>query len=176
MKFGVLFCIFDRGKCSISCVITLCFTSAFYLLEKKAVSAKSAPETPSAMEGETTPTVVEGETTPTVVEGETTPTVVEGETTPTVVEGEKEENVRNAQQAYVTPLEVQEHLRRVWQNDEVFMNTLLGSYPSPSATKRKSSFQMFFLNVVPVPPSRFRPVRSLNIVLLSFQPFLVCIS
>lgn len=79
--------------------------------------------------------------------------------TPTVDHVEGGNIVRTAQQAYITPLEVQEHLRRVWENEEVLLNTLLGSYSSPSATKRKSSPQMFFLNVLPVPPSRFRPVR-----------------
>ncbi|CAB3992022.1 DNA-directed RNA polymerase I subunit RPA1, partial [Paramuricea clavata] len=78
--------------------------------------------------------------------------------TPTVDQAEKGDIVKSVQQTYITPLEVQEHLRRVWENEEVLLNTLLGSYPSPTATKRKSSPQMFFLNVVPVPPSRFRPL------------------
>ena len=74
----------------------------------------------------------------------------------------KEDIVKTAQQTYVTPLEVQEHLHRVWENEKALLDTLLGSYPSPTATKRKSSPQMFFLNVLPVPPSRFRPVRTFN--------------
>lgn len=65
---------------------------------------------------------------------------------------------KSVQQTYVTPLEVLQHLRKVWESDEVLLDCLLGSYPSPSTTKRKSSPELFFLKVLPVPPSRFRPV------------------
>ena len=68
---------------------------------------------------------------------------------------------KSVQQAYLTPLEVQNHLQKVWENDEVLLNCLLGSYGSPTATKRKSSSDIFFLKVIPVPPSRFRPVSFL---------------
>lgn len=82
---------------------------------------------------------------------------------PTISESVNEDTddtVISAQQVHITPLEVQKHLHQVWQNDEALLNVLLGSYSTPTATKRKSSPQMFLLNVIPVPPARFRPVRS----------------
>ena len=65
---------------------------------------------------------------------------------------------KRAQQTYLTPLEVQDHLEQLWENDDDLLDCLLGSYASPKAKKRKSSPGIFFLKVIPVPPSRFRPV------------------
>ncbi|XP_028403627.1 DNA-directed RNA polymerase I subunit RPA1-like isoform X2 [Dendronephthya gigantea] len=80
------------------------------------------------------------------------------QTQSSTAEVERTDIVKSVQQTYITPLEVQEHLHRVWEKEETLLDSLLGSYPSPTASKRKSSPQMFFLNVLPVPPSRFRPI------------------
>ena len=66
-------------------------------------------------------------------------------------------------QQFVSPLEVQEHVKALWQNQGMLMDAIFG-YMRPevtgeSGTSRRSTADMFFLDVVPVPPSRFRPVR-----------------
>ncbi|XP_031567352.1 DNA-directed RNA polymerase I subunit RPA1-like [Actinia tenebrosa] len=74
----------------------------------------------------------------------------------------QKEVTKSLQQTFLTPKEVKEHLDLVWQKDGDFLNTLLGGYPTPKARHRKSSSQMFFIDVLPVIPSRFRPLSSLG--------------
>ena len=68
-------------------------------------------------------------------------------------------------QQFVSPLEVHEHIKSLWDNHSQLMGAIFGhlSGETPSggdsrADSRRTA-DMFFLDVVPVPPSRFRPVR-----------------
>lgn len=57
-------------------------------------------------------------------------------------------------QSYISPLEVREQIRGLWKNQPSLMSALFGNQQQSSS----SSGDMFLLDVVPVPPSRFRPV------------------
>ena len=72
----------------------------------------------------------------------------------------EEELKKLTQQTYLTPLEVKNQIFQVWENYGEFLNILVGAYPSPTAKRKRSSADMFFLDVFPVPPSRFRPVST----------------
>lgn len=65
-------------------------------------------------------------------------------------------------QQFVSPLEVLEHINALWENQGTLMDAIFGYMRSEvtdeSGTSRRSTADMFFLDVVPVPPSRFRPV------------------
>ena len=56
----------------------------------------------------------------------------------------------------LTPLMVRDHLREVWKQDGVLLKRL---YSSLATSPAKNPVDIFFLDIVPVPPSRFRPVR-----------------
>ena len=56
----------------------------------------------------------------------------------------------------ILPVEAQRHLERVWQNDNTILSLLFGQKQHGESAKEK--INLFFLTVVPVPPSRFRPV------------------
>lgn len=68
-------------------------------------------------------------------------------------------------QQFVSPLEVQAHIKALWSNQGRLMNAIFGHLRveveggGRGRGSAKSSVDMFFLDVVPVPPSRFRPVR-----------------
>ena len=67
-------------------------------------------------------------------------------------------------QSYITPLEAREHTREMWKNHKALMDGIFGgSESSVRSCEGDESVlnpaDMFFLSVVPVPPSRFRPVR-----------------
>ena len=64
----------------------------------------------------------------------------------------------NMQQVYLTPIEVKEHLSKLWEKEREFLNELLGGYPTPRAKRRTANTNMFFIDILPVAPSRFRPV------------------
>jgi len=55
----------------------------------------------------------------------------------------------------ILPLEAKQHMERVWQNDNIILSLLFGQ---PQQRSAKEKVNIFFLNVIPVPPSRFRPV------------------
>lgn len=68
-------------------------------------------------------------------------------------------------QQFVSPLEVQEHMRVLWDNHGPLMDAILGhvrvEVGGGHGSGGRSMADMFFLDVVPVPPSRFRPVSSI---------------
>ena len=72
------------------------------------------------------------------------------------------------EQYYLTPLEARNHLRSLWTNDPLLMMTIfscLRSDEGSSLWKEGSSVEgcpadMFFIDVIAVPPSRFRPVST----------------
>ena len=77
-----------------------------------------------------------------------------------IQEKEKEQEVSEKPcsqgQTYLTAVEVRSHLREVWKNDARVLHTIFGgldiSYQDGAPT------DVFFLEVLPVAPSRFRPV------------------
>ena len=54
----------------------------------------------------------------------------------------------------ILPVEAQRHLEKVWENNNIVLSLVFGQREQ-SVTEKVN---LFFLNVVPVPPSRFRPV------------------
>ena len=68
-------------------------------------------------------------------------------------------------QQFVSPLEVQEHMKALWDNQGLLMDAIFGHMRVDVGGGRgedsgRSAADMFFLDVVPVPPSRFRPVSA----------------
>ena len=77
-------------------------------------------------------------------------------------------------QSYVTPLEVKEHISEIWGNQKSLLNAIVGcvggmderaqeeggvtDLPTKRCGQNISPLDVFFLEVIPVPPSRFRPV------------------
>lgn len=69
------------------------------------------------------------------------------------------------EQHYLSPLEAREHLHLMWRNDPLLMKAVFSSLNSNEhlydAEKRGTCpTDMFFVDTIPVPPSRFRPVSS----------------
>lgn len=60
---------------------------------------------------------------------------------------------------YMHPGEVQAQLKRTWSLDTFLCNSLFGT---TNDMGDKFGYQVFFLNTIPVPPSRFRPPMFLN--------------
>lgn len=58
---------------------------------------------------------------------------------------------------YLTPIEVRDHLTELWAREKSTLDLLFGTQAGAAAKKRVSSADAFFLECVPVPPSRFRP-------------------
>ncbi|XP_015758979.1 PREDICTED: DNA-directed RNA polymerase I subunit RPA1-like [Acropora digitifera] len=76
---------------------------------------------------------------------------------------EKDSQIKELmQQIYLTPTEAKEQIFKIWENHGDFLDILLGAYPSPTARRKRSSADMFFFEVFPVPPSRFRPLSTLG--------------
>lgn len=65
-------------------------------------------------------------------------------------------------QTFVSPLKVREHVRQLWTNERLVMETIFNS----SSEMKGEGGEMFFLDAILVPPSRFRPVRSLCYIIL----------
>ena len=69
------------------------------------------------------------------------------------------------EQQYLTPLEAMSHLRQIWDRDPLLM---MSAFPCLKKSEEVSCemedkasphpTDMFFMDTVPVPPSRFRPV------------------
>jgi len=65
---------------------------------------------------------------------------------------------------YITPIEVKEHLTRFWAKERPMLDLLYGTSSSPK-TPRTSSPDMFFINILAVPPNKFRPLSKMNDVI-----------
>lgn len=63
-------------------------------------------------------------------------------------------------QEYITPTEVKSHMIQLWLSEYKLLKYLLGSFSGPERKKRVTTPEIFFLDVVAVPPSRYRPVSS----------------
>ena len=64
-------------------------------------------------------------------------------------------------QMYLTPLDVLEHLEKIWNNEKevlaIYLATLRSSYHSITNINNHP-ISLFFFEVLPVLPSKFRPV------------------
>lgn len=60
-------------------------------------------------------------------------------------------------QEYITPDEVKKHMIQLWNTDSKALKALFGSYNGPERKRKVTTPEIFFLDVVAVPPSRFRP-------------------
>ncbi|KAI8918337.1 hypothetical protein DFJ77DRAFT_547101 [Powellomyces hirtus] len=62
---------------------------------------------------------------------------------------------------FLTPLQVEQHLKMLWQREQSIFDLLYGATVVGSGT-RSSNYAMFFLDAVSVTPTRFRPVSKMN--------------
>ena len=62
------------------------------------------------------------------------------------------------QQQFITPQEIKEHMIKLWNTDHKVLKYLFGSHHDPMRQKKVTTPEMFFLDLVAVPPSRFRPL------------------
>jgi DNA-directed RNA polymerase I subunit RPA1 len=78
---------------------------------------------------------------------------------------------KEVQQIYINPLEVKEHVRILWANHGKILNLIFGNLVVNQNTLEKlrkgykilcNGHEMFFLEVVPVTPNRFRPENKMN--------------
>ena len=67
------------------------------------------------------------------------------------------------QQIYVSPVEVKVHIQQVWEQEKGLLQSMFAG-----AKRKDGIIDLFFLTVLPVPPSRFRPVshNMLSIIIL----------
>eukprot|EP00795_Rhopilema_esculentum_P016610 gene16610-8039_t len=75
------------------------------------------------------------------------------------LDGEEVENGKQANQTFVNPIEVRDHLRKVFQKSKDLLKAIFGSTLTTESADL-NSVDMFFIDLVAVPPSRFRPVSS----------------
>ncbi|CAK8697936.1 unnamed protein product [Clavelina lepadiformis] len=87
---------------------------------------------------------------------------------------DKKDKVQEATQSYMTPSSVRDHIAALWENEKevlsrifVAMADAAGKHdefdtdvPEPSGFT--NAVDVFFLRVLPVPPSRFRPIGCVN--------------
>lgn len=65
------------------------------------------------------------------------------------------------EQAFLTQTKVQEHFRAVWKNESGLLKCILGALKIHFDTNSmEHPTDIFFIDVMPVPPPKFRPVRS----------------
>ena len=68
---------------------------------------------------------------------------------------------------YLHPGEVQAQLKRTWELETFLCNCLFGSSDDSSEyATRKDGYQLFFMQAIPVPPSRFRPPMHLGVMVV----------
>lgn len=53
---------------------------------------------------------------------------------------------------------MKKHFVKLWNTENKVMECLLGAYKVPEALKKVTTPEIFFLDVLAVPPVRFRPV------------------
>ncbi|KAK9767442.1 hypothetical protein K7432_002798, partial [Basidiobolus ranarum] len=77
-----------------------------------------------------------------------------------VAEAESEMEIASEKKTahtFMTPLHLRNHITLLFENEEEISNLLYGKYDPISQTYTKASPNMFFIEVLPVPPTRFRP-------------------
>ncbi|KAH6595364.1 hypothetical protein BASA50_005882 [Batrachochytrium salamandrivorans] len=70
-------------------------------------------------------------------------------------------SMESQREIYLTPLQVKAHIQLLWKKEAVILDLLYGN-SSVKGSPRVSSPLMFFLDVVPVTPTRFRPISKLG--------------
>lgn len=75
----------------------------------------------------------------------------------TQVEVEKEVASLMDSQVYLTQTDVRKHLQQLWVNDSEFLRKLIGALDVCSKDV-DNPFDVFFIEVLPVIPTKFRPV------------------
>ncbi|XP_041048418.1 DNA-directed RNA polymerase I subunit RPA1 [Carcharodon carcharias] len=63
---------------------------------------------------------------------------------------------------FLTPSTAKDHMLELWKNDGFFLKYLFPSLRIHQNTKTSWNLDMFFLDVIVVPPSRFRPINRLG--------------
>ncbi|XP_056626087.1 DNA-directed RNA polymerase I subunit RPA1 [Triplophysa dalaica] len=71
-----------------------------------------------------------------------------------------DEDVPMAKQGYLTPSLAQEHVIKLWEKEGFFLKHLFPGFDTSGSEKRFA--EVFFLELVVVPPSRFRPINRLG--------------
>ena len=101
------------------------------------------------------------------------PTAEDGTTEVVEMEGEAPEKDDNAnkdedkQRAYLTPTAVRDHMRLIWANEQGVLREVFGALNVKADDNSDSCpTDVFFLEVVPVVPSRFRPVSKPVVLLM----------
>jgi|GEM_PF-1188445 len=61
---------------------------------------------------------------------------------------------------FITPLDTLRHMELLWKNEKEILDLIYGK--NVGNGKRESSYKIFFLDVIPVSPSRFRPASKVN--------------
>eukprot|EP00158_Paraphelidium_tribonemae_P008573 Partr_v1_DN28614_c1_g2_i3_m50565 putative dna-directed RNA polymerase len=64
--------------------------------------------------------------------------------------------------SFFTPRDSRVHIRKLWDNERYFLDELFGAEQDGKNGVRVSSAEMFFLDVVPVAPSKFRPISKMG--------------
>lgn len=73
-------------------------------------------------------------------------------------EESEEEYKEGGAQKFITPIEVEDHMRKLWAADEQLLGLIYGRFDPQCPFKTNSSgYKQFFQRKVIVPPSRFRP-------------------
>ncbi|KAJ3105589.1 hypothetical protein HDU97_007931 [Phlyctochytrium planicorne] len=69
---------------------------------------------------------------------------------------------RDDRARYLSSVEVRAHLRVLWRREKILFDLLYGSSTKSSASRTSSCDNMFFLDVVAVPPNKFRPASKMG--------------
>ena len=73
----------------------------------------------------------------------------------------KEEPVKiKTSHQYLTPIDLKALLRQVWKNDRKLLKAVIGMF-NIDEDDTTCPTDVFFLDIVPVSPSRFRPVSTM---------------
>lgn len=145
--------------------VRIYFKSASQKAVKKAVSEKMAPGTPSTSKKSVKREQSEN-TDESMLDAPTDNANSDLFDGADDAEQEEEEEVETKEhlkkklsaQEYITPDEVKRHLIQLWNIEGKALKHLLGSYNEPKKAKRVTTPEIFFLDVVAVPPSKFRPL------------------
>ncbi|XP_077865105.1 DNA-directed RNA polymerase I subunit RPA1-like [Saccoglossus kowalevskii] len=65
-------------------------------------------------------------------------------------------------EVYLTPQDAREHMKLIIQNEGSLLHHLFGALADEQGMASPKSVDVFFLDVVPVPPSRFRPISQVG--------------
>lgn len=80
-------------------------------------------------------------------------------------ESDSEDKVKDmAHKRYLTPTHVRSHLSKLWKNEPELLSLMFGAHSSNRVnfSTQNSGEAIFFIQALPVPPSRFRPPSLMN--------------